>query len=156
MVHDPSDRSTVVFDDERVVVNAGVLLAVTLARRLGIEALVDATVRLGDRSGAARPGRKVLSLMFAMLLGADCIDDCAILRAGNTQALLGHRAMAPSTLGTFLRSFTFGYVRQLDQVLGLVLRRAWRAGAGPGEQRLVIDVDSFVGEVHGDAKQGAG
>ena len=156
MVHDPSDRSTVVFDDERVVVNAGILLAVTLARRLGIEALVDRTVRLGDRPGAARPGRKVLSLMFAMLLGADCIDDCAILRAGNTQALLGHRAMAPSTLGTFLRSFTFGYVRRLDQVLGVLLGRAWRAGAGPGEQRLVIDVDSFVGEVHGDAKQGAG
>ena len=156
MVHDLSDRSTVVFDDERVVVNAGILLAVTLARRLGIEALVDRTVRLGDRPGAVRPGRKVLSLVFAMLLGADCIDDCAVLRAGNTEALLGHRAMAPSTLGTFLRSFTFGYVRQLDQVLGILIGRAWAAGAGPGEQRLVIDVDSFVGEVHGDQKQGAG
>jgi hypothetical protein len=156
MVHDPSDRSTVVFDDERVVVNAGILLAVTLARRLGIEALVDRTVRLGDRPGAVRPGRKVLSLVFAMLLGADCIDDCAVLRAGNTQALLGHRAMAPSTLGTFLRSFSFGYVRQLDQVLGVLIGRAWAAGAGPGQQRLVIDVDSFVGEVHGDQKQGAG
>jgi len=156
MVHDPSDRSNVVFDDERVVVNAGILLAVTLARRLGIEALVDRTVRLGDRPGAARPGRKVLSLVFAMLLGADCIDDCAILRAGDTERVLGHRAMAPSTLGTFLRSFNFGYVRQLDQVLGVLLGRAWAAGAGPGDKRLVIDVDSFVGEVHGDAKQGAG
>jgi hypothetical protein len=156
MVHDPSDRSTVVFDDERVVANAGILLAVTLARRLGIESLVDRTVRLGDRSGAARPGRKVLSLMFAMLLGADCIDDCAVLRAGNTEALLGHRAMASSTLGTFLRSFSFGYVRQLDQVLGVLIARAWRAGAGPGDARLVIDVDSFIGEVHGDQKQGAG
>ncbi len=156
MVHDPSDRSTVVFDDERVVVNAGILLAVTLARRLGIEALVDRTVRLGDCPGASRPGRKVLSLVFAMLLGADCIDDCAVLRAGNTQTLLGHRAMAPSTLGTFLRSFTFAHVRQLAQVLGLLIARAWRAGAGPGDRRLVIDVDSFVGEVHGDQKQGAG
>jgi hypothetical protein len=156
MVHDPSDRSIVVFDDERVVVNAGILLAVTLARRLGIETLVDRTVRLGDRPGSARPGRKVLSLVFAMLLGADCIDDCAVLRAGNTEALLGHHAMAPSTLGTFLRSFSFGYVRQLDQVLGTLIGRAWAAGAGPGEQRLVIDVDSFVGEVHGAQKQGAG
>jgi hypothetical protein len=156
MVHDPSDRSTVVFDDERVVANAGIVLAVTLARRLGIEALVDRTVRLGDRPGASRPGRKVLSLIFAMLLGADCIDDCAILRAGNTQTILGHRAMAPSTLGTFLRSFTFGYVRQLDQVLGMLIGRAWSAGAGPGDRRLVIDIDSFVGEVHGDHKQGAG
>jgi Transposase DDE domain group 1 len=156
MVHDLSDRSSVVFDDERVVVNAGIVLAVTLGRRLGIEALVDAAVRLGGRPGGSRPGRKVLSLIHAMLLGADCIDDCGVLRAGRTEAVLGHKAMAPSTLGTFLRSFTFGHVRQLDRVLGEALKRAWRAGAGPGEGRLVLDVDSFVGEVHGHAKQGAG
>ena len=62
--------------------------------------------------------------------------------------------MAPSTLGTFLRAFTFGHVRQLDRVLGQALRRAWQAGAGPGDGRLVIDVDSFVGEVHGHAQAG--
>jgi hypothetical protein len=156
MVHDLSDRSNVVFDDERVVVNAGLVLAVTLGRRLGLEALVDAVVRLGSRPGATRPGRKALSLVHAMLLGADCIDDCEILRTGRTEAILGHKAMAPSTLGTFLRSFSFGHVRQLDRVLGQLLRRAWQAGAGPGAARLVIDIDSFVGEVHGHAKQGAG
>src|SRR3954471_20148889 len=156
MVHDLSDRSAVVFDDERVVVNAGLVLAVTLGRRLGLEALVDAAVRLGGRPGAARPGRKVLSRIHAMLLGADCIDDCDVLRAGRTEAVLGHRAMAPSTLGTFLRSFSFGHVRQLDRVLGQALARAWRAGAGPGKARLVVDIDSFIGEVHGHAKQGAG
>jgi hypothetical protein len=156
MVQDLPDRSEVVFDDERVVVNAGIVLAVKLGRRLGIEALVDAAVRLGSRPGAARPGRKVLTLVHAMLLGADCIDDCDVLRAGRTEAVLGHRPMAPSTLGTFLRSFSFGHVRQLDRVLGQALRRAWQAGAGPGTRRLVIDVDSFVGEVHGHAKQGAG
>ncbi len=156
MVNGLSDRSEVVFDDERVVVNAGIVLAVTLGRRLGIEALVDAAVRLGGRPGAARPGRKVLSLVHAMLLGADSIDDCDVLRAGRTEAVLGHRAMAPSTLGTFLRSFTFGHVRQLDRVLAEALKRAWRAGAGPGKRRLVIDIDSFLGEVHGHAKQGAG
>ncbi len=156
MVNGLSDRSNVVFDDEHVVVNAGVMLAVTLGRRLGIEALVDGAVRLGGRPGAWRPGRKVLSLIHAMLLGADCIDDCDVLRAGRTEAVLGHRAMAPSTLGTFLRSFTFGHVRQLDRVLGQALGRAWQAGAGPGKGRLVIDVDSFVGEVHGHAKQGTG
>ena len=90
MVHDLPDRSDVVFDDERVVVNAGVVLAVTLGRRLGLEALVDGAVRLGDRPGAWRPGRKVLSLIHAMLLGADCIDDCDVLRAGRTEAVLGH------------------------------------------------------------------
>jgi hypothetical protein len=70
--------------------------------------------------------------------------------------VLGHKAMAASTLGTFLRSFSFGHVRQLDGVLGQLLRRAWQAGAGPGKGRLVVDIDSFVGEVHGHRKQGAG
>jgi hypothetical protein len=64
--------------------------------------------------------------------------------------------MAPSTLGTFLRSFTFGHVRQLDRVLAESVKRAWSAGAGPGEERLVIDVDSFLGEVHGYQKQATG
>jgi hypothetical protein len=69
---------------------------------------------------------------------------------------LGHGVSAPSTLGTFLRAFTFGHVRQLDRVLADCLERAWAAGPGPGEDRLVVDVDSFVGEVYGYDKQGAG
>jgi hypothetical protein len=105
--------------------------------------------------GAANAGRKVMALVFAMVLGADSIDDCEILRVGRTRRLLGGWMPAPSTLGTFLRAFTFGHVRQLDALLGEALVRAWRAGAGPGEQRLVIDVDSFVGEVCGRLKQGA-
>src|SRR5438445_13799823 len=91
-----------------------------------------------------------------MLLGADSIDDCALLRAGRTRRLLGGWLPAPSMLGTFLRAFTFGHVRQLDRLLGECLARAWRAGAGPGDGRLVVDVDSFVGEVNGYDKQGAG
>ena len=55
-----------------------------------------------------------------------------------------------------MRAFTFGHVRQLDRLLGETITRAWRAGAGPGDERLVVDVDSFVGEVHGYKKQGAG
>ena len=156
MVHAEADRFDVSFDDERAVVNAGIVLPATLGQRLGLEQLVDGTVDLGARPGAARPGRKVLSLVHAMLLGADSIDDCEVLRAGRTDRVLGHRPMAPSTLGTFLRSFSFGHVRQLDRVLAETLRRAWAAGAGPGSDRLVVDVDSFVGEVHGRAKQGAG
>src|SRR5512133_4260344 len=155
MVHDLSDRSAVVFDDERVVVNAGLVLAVTLGRRLGLEQLIDAAVRLGSRPGASRPGRKVLSLVHAMLLGADSIDDSDVLRSGRTEAVLGHKPLAPSTLGTFLRSFTFGHVRQLDRVLGQLLRRAWQAGAGPSDGPLTVDVDSTICEVHGHHKQGA-
>jgi hypothetical protein len=78
-----------------------------------------------------------------------------VLRAGRTRRLLGGWIPAPSTLGTFLRAFTFGHVRQLDALLGQALERAWKAGAGPGDGRLVIDVDSFVGEVYGYQKQGA-
>jgi hypothetical protein len=96
-----------------------------------------------------------MSLVHGMLAGADSIDDMNVLRAGSTGLVLGHRVMAPSTLGTFLRAFTFGHVRQLDHVLDTSLARAWDAGGGPGELPLVIDVDSFVGEVHGDQKQGA-
>jgi Transposase DDE domain group 1 len=147
----------VVFDDERVVSDAGVALVATLAGRLAIEGLVSRFVRLRrDRPGAANAGRKVMALVYAMLLGADSIDDCELLRAGRTRRLLGGWLPAPSTLGTFLRAFTFGHVRQLDRVLAEALTRAWRAGAGPGAERLVVDVDSFVGEVHGYHKQGAG
>jgi len=155
MVHDLSDRSAVVFDDERAVANAGVMLPALLAQRLGIEQLVEDAVDLDDRPGAANPGRKVMTMMSAMALGADCIEDCDVLRSGQTAAVLGHGVSAPSTLGTFLRAFTFGHVRQLDKVLADSLTRAWAAGAGPGEQPLTVDVDSFVGEVHGYAKQGA-
>jgi hypothetical protein len=156
MVKGLPDATRVVFDDERAVCNAGVVLPAMLAERLGIETLVDRTVDLGDRAGAANVGRKVMTLVSAMALGADCIDDCDVLRSGQTRAVLGHGVSAPSTLGTFLRAFTFGHVRQLDRVLAGCLQRAWAAGAGPGDERLVVDVDSFVGEVYGYDKQGAG
>jgi hypothetical protein len=161
MVHDDErvglDGVRVVFDDDRVVSDAGIVLVATLAGRLGIEGLVSRFVWLRPgRPGACNAGRKVMALVFAMLLGADCIDDCEVLRAGRTRRLLGGWLPAPSTLGTFLRAFTFGHVRQLDRVLDQALRRAWRAGAGPGEDRLVLDVDSFIGEVCGYKKQGVG
>jgi len=160
VVHDDKpvglDGVEVKFDDERVVSDAGVMLVATIVQRLGIEALAQQLVRLRrDRPGAANAGRKVIAVLYAMVLGADSIDDCGVLRAGRTGRLLGGWIPAPSTLGTFLRAFTFGHVRQLDRLLGQALERAWKAGAGPGDGRLVIDVDSFVGEVCGRLKQGA-
>jgi hypothetical protein len=150
------DGVRVEFDDERVVCDAGVALVATLAQRLGIEPLAARLVVLrGDRPGAANAGRKVVAILYAMVMGADNIDDCGVLRAGRTRRLLGGWIPAPSTLGTFLRAFTFGHVRQLDRLLAESLTRAWKAGAGPGDGRLVIDVDSFVGEVCGRQKQGA-
>src|SRR3954465_12245335 len=150
------DGVAVGFDDERAVADAGIVLTATLAQRLGIETLVDEVVDLGDRPGAANAGAKVMTLVSAMTLGADCIDDCDLLRAGRTGRVLGHQVAAPSTLGTFLRAFTFGHVRQLDRVLADALTRAWQAGAGPGDERLGVDVVSFVGEALGPNEQGGG
>ena len=166
MVHDGPDVPAgparldgvqVEFSDERLISDAGLLITATLAERLGLEELVNESVWLPYRTpGAAFPGRKVMSLVHGMVTGADSIDDMNVLRAGSTSQVLGHKVMAPSTLGTFLRAFTFGHVRQLDRVLDVALARAWDAGAGPGDGPLVIDLDSFIGEVHGYEKQGAG
>jgi hypothetical protein len=145
----------VAFDDDHAVANAGLLLPATLAERLGIEAVVDQLLNLGDRPGAHRPGRKVLTLIHTLVAGGDCIDDADLLRTGSTAQVLGHQVMAPSTLGTFLRSFTFGHIRQLDQAAEQLLGRAWAAGAGPGTRPLTIDVDSTICQVHGHHKGGA-
>jgi hypothetical protein len=143
------------FDDTHAIANAGPLLPATLAQRLGIEQTADALIDLGERAGAAHPGRKLLTLVHTMIAGGDCIDDAALLRCGATSRVLGHRVMAPSTLGTFLRAFTFGHVRQFDRLTEQALARAWAAGAGPGDGPMTIDLDSTICEVHGDHKQGA-
>ena len=149
------DRLEVVFDDESLVADAGLLAAGTLVDRLGLEDLVDGTVRLGGRVGGASPGRKVLTVVSAMLAGASHIDHVDQLRAGSTGQVLPFRVMAPSTVGVFLRSFTWGHVRQLEKVLTISLRRAWRLGAGPPKRGVTIDFDSTICEVSGKAKQGA-
>jgi Transposase DDE domain group 1 len=150
------DRLALAFDDERAVANAGLVLVSTLSGRLGIEQVMDEMLDLGERPGAARPGRKLLTLVCSALVGGDSIDDAGVLRCGETERVLAHRVMAPSTLGTFLRSFTFGHVRQLDRAFETILGRAWVAGAGPGSEPLTIDLDSTIVEVAGRAKQGAG
>jgi len=96
------DSVRVEFDEQRLVSDAGLVLPATLADRLGLEELVNESVWLPYRTpGAALPGRKVMSLVHGMLAGADSIDGMNLLRAGSTQLILGHRVMAPSTLGTF-------------------------------------------------------
>ena len=149
------DRIDATFDDPNLVANAGLLLVATMSERLGLEDLINATVRLDGRVGGARPGRKVLTLTHSLCAGGSHIDHTDLLRAGATGTVLGHRVMAPSTIGTFLRSFTFGHCRQMEAVIGHSLQRAWAAGAGPGAEPLVIDIDSTICEVDGDAKQGA-
>jgi hypothetical protein len=150
------DRIEVTFDEPNLVANAGLLLVATLVSRLHLEKLINTTVDLSGRIGGALPGRKVLTLVHAMVAGGSHIDHADVLRSGATGSVLGHRVMAPSTLGTFLRAFTFGHIRQLDRVLGEALRRAWAAGAGPRSEPLVIDLDSTICEVCGRSKHGAG
>ena len=112
-------------------------------------------MRLVDRVGGTRPGRKVLPLVATTLADGSHIDHANRLRAGSTQRVLPFRVMAPSTLGSFLRAFTFGHVRQLDRVIAEAIRRAWSLGAGPGASPMTMDLDSTICEVHGKAKQGA-
>ena len=149
------DRIHVAFDDHRLVANAGLLLPVTLAQHLGLGELVDRHVDLGDAPGRANPGDKLLTLVASALAGGDCIDDADVLRAGRTASAIGCVVKAPSTLGTFLRSFRWGHVRQLDRVSRELLARAWAAGGGPGDAPLTIDLDSTICETYGLGKEGA-
>ena len=149
------DRLDVAFDDDRLVADAGLLLPATLAHHLGLKGLVDEHVDLGDKPGRANVGDKFLTLITSAIAGGDCIDDAGALRAGGTERVLGFRVKAASTLGTFLRSFRWGHVRQLDRVSRELLARAWAAGAGPGAEPFTIDLDSTICETYGLQKQGA-
>ena len=149
------DRIQIAFDDHRLVANAGLLLPVTLAQHLGLREVVDSHVDLGDAPGRANPGDKLLTLVASALAGGDFIDDADVLRTGGTAGAIGCVVKAPSTLGTFLRSFRWGHVRQLDRVSRELLSRAWAAGAGPGDSPLTIDLDSTMCETYGLAKEGA-
>ena len=149
------DRVAVAFDDQRLVADAGLLLPTTLAAHLGLRELGDRHVDLGEAAGRAHVGDKLFALVASSLAGGDCIDDANALRAGGTAAVLDQRVPAPSTLGTFLRSFAWGHVRQLDRVSRELLARAWGTGAGPGAEGFTIDLDSTICETYGLAKQGA-
>ena len=148
------DRIQIAFDDHRLVNNAG-LLPATLALRLGFGELADKHVDPGDAPGRANPGDKLMTLVASALAGGDCIDDADALRSGSTGRVLGCVVKAPSTLGTFLRSFRWGHVRQLDRVSRELLAQAWAAGAGPGDLPLTIDLDSTICETYGLGKEGA-
>ena len=119
------DRIRIAFDDHRLVANAGLLLPVTLAQHLGLRELVGNHVDLGNAPGRANTGDKILTLVASALAGGDCIDDADALRAGGTAGVLDCMVKAPSALGTFLRSFRWGHVRQLDRVSRELLARAW-------------------------------
>ena len=103
-LEDP-DRIPITFDDHSLVANAGLILPTTLARHLGLRELVQQRLDLGNAPGRANTGDKMMTLVASALAGGDCITDADVLRTGRTACTLGGTVKAPSTLGTFLRSF---------------------------------------------------
>jgi hypothetical protein len=150
------DRLSVTFDDPNLVANAGLMLPGTLAQKLGVSDVVDARVDLSGRVGGANCGIKAMTVISALLAGAEWIDDTDVLRAGGSEIACGHEVRAPSTIGTWLRSFSWGHVRQLEAAAGDVLARAWNVGGGPArDEPVTIDLDSTFCETYGLGKQGA-
>ena len=144
------------FDDPNLVSCAGLGPVLALAERAGFHELVAEHVRIG-KPGGINPDLKIGSLVAGMVAGADSIDDMALLRHGGMNRMVSG-VRAPSTLGTFLRTFTFGHVRQLDAVasrllIGLARHTPLLPGAG---ELTYIDVDDTVAQTYGYAKQGAG
>ena len=144
------------FDDPNLVSCAGLVPVMALADRCGLNSLlVDRLTIVAN--GGANAAAKILAVVAGMVCGADSIDDLDLLRHGGMPRLFtGVRA--PSTLGTFLRLFTFGHVRQLDAVAAGLLARLVRAvPVLPGAEQLVlVDIDDTVRQTYGYAKQGAG
>ncbi|MDE1816833.1 MAG: IS1380 family transposase [Thaumarchaeota archaeon] len=150
-----SSRFSIVFDDDKSLSYGGLVLVDDLAKKLGLIDSCNSMVDLNGYPGGASPGRKVMTLIETLIVGGDCIDDANLLRSGASEKVLSHAVMAPSTLGSFLRCFTFGNVRQLDKLAGEMLKRAWSLGLGPNDEDITIDIDSTVCEVYGKKKEGS-
>jgi hypothetical protein len=154
--HAPAAVSAV-FDDPNLVSTAGLVPMLRLACSAGVDELARDRLSVPTDKGA-NAGAKVMALVAGMLAGADSIDDMNLLRHGGMGGLFD-RTYAPSTLGSFLREFTFGHVRQLDAVASRVLGNLTGAApllrAGDGE-RVMVDLDDTIIEIHGYQKQGAG
>ncbi len=146
------------FDEPNLVAAAGLLPVMTLARDAGLQELADERLTVPTDKGA-NAGLKIASLVAGMVAGADSIDDMALLRHGGMKRLFT-ACYAPSTLGSFLRAFTFGHVRKLDAVasrfLGNLATRAPLLRSPGPEDFVLVDVDDTIIEVHGYAKQGSG
>src|SRR5258706_2554810 len=148
--------ASAIFDDPNLVSCAGLVPIAAMVQKCGLKALTDEHLTVPTDKGA-HAGAKVNALVAGMVAGADSIDDMRLLRHG-AMATLFDRRYAPSTLGSFLREFTFGHVRQLDAVAARLLGRLHArtpllAGLdGP----VCVDLDDTIIEVHGYAKQGSG
>lgn len=148
-----------VFDEQNLVSAAGLVPVLELAEQTGLSELIGEHVELPStrvKSGAVNPAGKLTSIIAAMACGADSIDDANVLRAGGTPRVFDE-VYAPSTLGIFLREFTFGHANQLAAVgRAHLVALAARVPLLPGiEDRLYVDIDSLLRPVYGHKKQGA-
>ncbi len=148
--------SSVRFDEPNLVSPAGLVPAMRLAENVDLCGLADQYLSVPTDKGS-HAGAKVTALVAGMIAGADSIDDMVLLRHGAMRKVFGG-CYAPSTLGSFLRSFTFGHVRQLDAVASRVLTglHAHTPLLAGLDQRAIVDIDDSIIQVHGHAKQGAG
>ena len=151
-----SHAHAVVFDDPNLVSCAGLVPVLELGQRAGFQRLIAEHVKI-DKPGGVNADLKVPALVAGMIAGADSIDDMALLRHGAMDRLFGG-VRAPSTLGTFLRTFTFGHVRQLDAVASrLLINLNKEAPLLPGADQIAyVDIDDTVKPTYGYAKEGAG
>ena len=152
-----SAATSAVFDEPNLISVAGLVPVMRLAERAGLSRLADQWLTVPTDKGA-NAGLKVASIVAGMVAGADSVDDLALLRHGGMGRVFG-RAYAPSTLGSFLRTFTFGHVRQLDDLASRFLTALGQQAPilpppSPGSL-VMVDVDDTIIEVHGHAKQGA-
>src|SRR4051812_24556114 len=154
-----SAATSAVFDDPNLVSSAGLVPVLALARSASLHELAQRHLSVPTDKGA-NAGLKVTSLVAGMIAGADSIEDMALLRHGGMGRVFTN-AYAPSTLGSFLRAFTFGHVRQLDAVAsrfltGLATQTPLTAAPDASNARVMVDIDDTIIEVHGHAKQGSG
>lgn len=148
-----------VFDEQNLVSAAGLVPVLELAEQAGLSRLIRQHVDLPStrvKSGAVNPAGKLTSIIAGMACGAECIDDAEVLRAGGTPRAFD-QVYAPSTLGIFLREFTFGHAGQLaavarNHLAALAKRTPLLAGI---DQCAFLDIDSLLRPVYGHAKQGA-
>jgi len=144
------------FDDPNLVSCAGLVPVMALAARCGLTGLLTDTLIMAGK-GAANAAAKIQALIGGMVTGADSISDMDLLRHGGMGRLFSE-VRAPTTLGTHLRGFTFGHVRQLDAIASRLLialskQAPLLAGA---DQVAYLDLDDTMRETHGYAKQGVG
>src|SRR3954470_15747327 len=151
-----SRARSAVFDDPNLVSSAGLVPVGALARSAWLGELAQQYLT-GPTDKGSNAGAKVTSLVAGMIAGADSIDDMALLRHGAMGTVFDH-PYAPSTLGSFLREFAFGHVRQLDAVASRLLARLHaRTPLLTGiDGPVMVDLDDTIVEVHGYAKQGSG